>query len=81
MAVRRPSSADREHFRRIGEANAEDPDATPPATLAEMFERLTALRRTLGPWAVAGIEGEDSAELEAHLRVMRRLRGQDDDGT
>jgi hypothetical protein len=81
MAARRPSDADREHFRRIAEANAEDPEASPPATLDEMFERLTVLRRALGPWAAAGIEGEDPSELEAHLRVMRRLRRQDDDGT
>ncbi len=81
MTARRASDADREHFRRVAEANADDPEATPPATLAEMFERLTALRRTLGAWAAAGIEGEDASELEAHLRVIRRLRGQDDDGT
>jgi len=81
MVAPRPSNADREHFRRIAEANAEDPGSSPPATLAEMFDRLTALRRALGPWAVAGIEGEDPSELEAHLRVMRRLRGPDDDGT
>ncbi len=46
-----------------------------------MFERLDSLRRTLGPWAEASAGGEDASELEAHLRVIRRLRGQGDDGT
>lgn len=81
MTARRPSEADREHFRRIAEANANDPDAAAPASLDEVFERLTVLRRTLGSWSEAGLDGEDPSELEAHLRVIRRLRGRDDDGT
>jgi uncharacterized protein YbjT (DUF2867 family) len=75
MAAKRPSDAERAHFRRIAEANAAEADEAPPRSLAELFERLDALRRTLGRWADPGVAGEDESELEAHVRVRERLRG------
>jgi hypothetical protein len=74
MGSRRASRADREHFRRIAEANGPLPEDAPPRSLIELFERLEAIRRTLGPAALPGADGEDEAELEAHLRVLRRGR-------
>jgi hypothetical protein len=35
----------------------------------EVFDRLDAIRRTLGDAARPGLAGEDDSELEAHLRV------------
>jgi hypothetical protein len=70
----RASHADRAHFRRIAEANGPLPDDVPPRSLVEMFERLDVIRRTLGAAARTGMTGEDEAELEAHLRVLRRGR-------
>jgi hypothetical protein len=81
MTPRRPSAAEREHFRRIAQANAAAvAEALPPASLREMFDRLEELHRALGRFARAGVEGEDLSELEAHVRVMQRLRGADRGG-
>jgi hypothetical protein len=81
MGPRRASRRDREHFRRIGEASGPLPEDAPPGSLVELFERLDAIRRRLGEAAVPGVEGEDEAELEAHLRVLRRGREIGADGT
>jgi hypothetical protein len=74
MGSRRASHTDREHFRRIGEASGPLPEDAPPGSLGELFERLDAIRRTLGRVAEPGVDGADEAELEAHLRVLRRGR-------
>jgi hypothetical protein len=70
----RASHADREHFRRIAEASRPLPEDVPPRSLLEMFERLEAIRLTLGAATQPGVMGDDEAELEAHLRVLRRGR-------
>jgi hypothetical protein len=70
----RASPADREHFRRIAEASGPLPEDAPPRSLLEMFERLEMIRRTLGAVTQPGVMGESEAELEAHLRVLRRGR-------
>jgi hypothetical protein len=74
MEPKRASRADREHFRRIADASGPLPEDAPPRSLAEVFERLDAIRRTLGSAATPGVAGEDEGELEAHLRVLRRGR-------
>jgi hypothetical protein len=78
------SEADREHFRAIAEANGPLPDDAAPRSLAEMFDRLDAIRRSLGPAAQPGRAGEDESELESHLRVWRRgleIRGRGENRT
>jgi hypothetical protein len=72
--VPRISESDRAHFRAIGEVSGPLPEDGPPRSLAEMFERLDAIRRQLGAAARPGVAGEDESELEAHLRVLRRGR-------
>ena len=72
MSAPRVSDADRAHFRAIAEASGPLPDDAPPRSLAELFDRLDAMRRALGPLAQPGAAGEDLAELEAHVRVLRR---------
>ena len=74
MGSRRASRADREHFRRIADASGPLPEDAPPRSLVELFERLDAIRRSLGVAALPGATGEDEAELEAHLCVLRRGR-------
>ena len=74
MASRRASPRDREHFRRIAEASGPLPEDAPPRSLVELFDRLDAIRRSLGAAALPGAAGEDEGELEAHLRVLRRGR-------
>jgi hypothetical protein len=72
MSAPRVSDADRAHFRAVAEASGPLPEDAPPRSLAELFDRLDAMRRALGPLAQPGVAGEDLAELEAHLRVLRR---------
>ena len=72
MVRPRVSESDRAHFRAIGAVSGPLPEDGPPRSLVEMFERLDAIRRSLGPAARPGLAGEDEAELEAHLRVLRR---------
>jgi hypothetical protein len=81
MQPRRASREDRAHFERIAAANAPLREDSAPRSLAEVFERLDAIRRTLGPAARPGLAGEDASELEAHLRVWRRGREIGADGT
>jgi len=72
MSVPRVSEADRAHFRAIAEANGPLPEDAPPRSLAELFDRLEAMRRALGSLAQPEVAGEDPSELEAHRRVLRR---------
>jgi hypothetical protein len=72
--VKRPTEEERAHFRRIGAALASHRRSAPPASLAQMFERLEALHRTLGSYAQADHAGEHEAELASHVRVIRHLR-------
>ena len=81
MERSRASRADRAHFERIGAASGALPEDAPPRSLAEVFDRLDAIRRTLGDAARPGLVGEDDSELEAHLRVLRRGREIGADGT
>ena len=81
MQPSRASRADRGHFERIAAASGTLPEDAPPRSLAEVFDRLDAIRGTLGDAARPGLAGEDDSELEAHLRVLRRGREIGADGT
>jgi hypothetical protein len=72
MAPRRASTSDREHFRAVAAANTPLGDECLPSSLDEVFDRLEALRRRLGPAATPGVPGEDESELRAHLRFLER---------
>jgi hypothetical protein len=74
MGPPRVTDADRAHFRAIAAASRPLPEDAPPRSLTEMFERLDAIRKTLGPAAQPGLTGEDESELESHLRMLRRAR-------
>jgi hypothetical protein len=56
----------------VAEQNAVLGDETPPASLSEVFDRMTAMRERLGSLAQPGVEGEDEAELRSHLRLIER---------
>jgi hypothetical protein len=81
MDRKRADAADRGHFARVGAASAGLPDESPPGSLDEVFERLAAIRRTLGAAARPGVAGEDASELETHLHLRRRGREVEANGT
>ncbi len=70
----RASAADREHMRRLGEANrALLRDEHPPASLREMLDRMERIERNLGRFAKPGIPGGDG-DLASHLNYLERRR-------
>ena len=70
----RASSADRDYFARIARQNREIQDERVPASLAEMFDRLERIRRSLGALAWPGAEGADEGDLPGHLAFLERQR-------
>lgn len=70
----RASSEEREYFARVARQNRALDDESPPASLAEMFDRLEALRRTLGPLAQPGVGQNDEGDLQEHLAFLERVR-------
>jgi hypothetical protein len=70
----RASSTEREYFARIGRQNRALEDETPPASLAEMFDRLERIRRSHGSLAEPGAAGGDEGDLPGHLAFLERMR-------
>lgn len=78
MAKPGVSEADRAYFRRLGEANALTTVVDPAGTLDEVFRRLEAMRRRLGPLAEPALPPDPArADREAAALVLRfrRSRG------
>lgn len=75
IAMARASAAEREYFARLERAHRALEQERPPASLAEMFDRLEQLRRILGAWARPGMgEGADEGDLPAHRELLARIR-------
>jgi hypothetical protein len=70
----RASSADREYFARIARQNLAIEDETPPASLAEMLDRLEKIRRSHGALARPGVTSADEGDLAGHLAFLERIR-------
>jgi len=71
----RASAAERAYFARLDRAHRALDEERPPASLAEMFERLEGIRRTLGEWAEPGLRDEaDEGDLPAHRALLARMR-------
>lgn len=68
------TAAERDYFARVARANAALDDDRPPASLAEMLERLEAMRRRLGALARPAGPGGEEADLDAHRAFLARLR-------
>ena len=75
--MKRASAQERRYFRRIAAANFRLDDGGPPASLAEMFDRLEDMQRRQGPLGGAGTGGPHSGDLESHLAYLARLRSID----
>ena len=72
--MNRASREERRYFRRVAATNARLDDGGPPASLAEMFDRLEAMERRLHHLGRAGIGGPHDGDLESHLAFLERLR-------
>ena len=72
--MERASSRERDYFARVARQNRELSDETPPASLADMFDRLEALRRSHGALARAGVAGTDEGDLPGHLAFLAHIR-------
>jgi len=70
----RATASDRAYFERVRQQNDQLAEPAVPASLAEMFERLEAIRRIHGPLAEPGIAGGGDGDLASHLAYLERLR-------
>jgi hypothetical protein len=77
VIMTKATASDRDYFRRIGRANRELSSSPPPASLAEMFERLESAARQLGSLAAPGRVGSSDGDLSSHLAYLDQIRSVD----
>ena len=70
----RASAQDRAYFARVSRQNRELEQDPPPASLAEMLDRLEEMRRSLGSLALPGVARDDEGDLASHLAYLERCR-------
>lgn len=70
------SESDRAYFRRLGEANERLSEPDPAGTLEEVFRRIEAMERNLGPLAAPALPLDPvAADREAAAIALRFRRG------
>jgi len=72
--VPKASSADRDYFARVAAGQGAIADERPPASLAEMFDRLAQIRISHGALTTPGVPGDDTGDLAEHLAFLERVR-------
>jgi hypothetical protein len=72
--MKRASAREKAYFERLGGHSRELPRTAPPASLAEMFQRLETTARQLGSLAVPGMPGPGRGDLQSHLDYLHRIR-------
>jgi len=75
--MNRASAQERRYFNRVAAANSRLDDGRPPASLAEMFDRLEDMDRRLRHLGRPGADGAGHGDLESHLAILARLRAID----
>jgi hypothetical protein len=73
MTRPRVTRADRAVFERLGQANAAVRDELPPRSMAEVFDRMEAIRSALGRWAEPGLPPDDEGALAELLRIREKF--------
>jgi hypothetical protein len=71
------TASDRDYFRRVERGNRELSSSPPPASLAEMFERLETAARQLGSLAAPGRGGSSDGDLSSHLAYLHQIHSVD----
>jgi hypothetical protein len=74
LGMARASSSEREYFARVARENRELRDERAPASLAEMFDRLAQIRRSVGTLARPGVAEAGDGDLAGHLAFLERVR-------
>jgi hypothetical protein len=70
----RASEAERAYWRKLGDANRlAEAEASPPASLEEVFDRMNAIRARLGKFAEPGLAPDDDAAIEECRRIRERF--------
>lgn len=75
MAKPTVTQADREYFRRLGNANERLCEADPALTLTEVFRRLDVMERNLAALAKPAALPDAEADREAAAIVLRFRKG------
>jgi hypothetical protein len=68
-------------FRRLGEANAALRDELPPQSIAEVFDRMEAIRTALGRWCEPGLPTDDERAIAETLRIREKFLAKGRRGT
>lgn len=76
----RASAEDREYFARVARQSRAIADEQPPASLAEMLDRLEAIRKAHGELARPGVEAEGDGDLPSHLALLEHMKAVSRDG-
>jgi hypothetical protein len=74
MTSSRATASDRAYFARIARQNPTLPGDDVPASLAEMFDRIEQIERSLGTLARPGLSGSDDGDLASHLAFLERAK-------
>jgi hypothetical protein len=70
----RATSSERDYFARVARQNRALGDECAPASLAEMFDRLEQIRRSVGALAFPGVAEAGDGDLAGHLAFLERVR-------
>jgi hypothetical protein len=70
----RASDAERAYWKKLGEASrAAEAELPLPASLEEVFNRMNAIRASLGELAQPGLAADDDAAIEENRRTRERF--------
>ena len=73
VVMTKATASDRDYFRRVGRSNREVSRSPPPASLAEMFERLETAARQLGSPAAPEQGLSSEGDLSSHLAYLDQI--------
>jgi|GEM_PF-6153916 len=69
----RATAFERAYFERVRRQNEQLDEPAVPASLAEMFDRLEAMRRLHGTLANPGVADGGDGDLASHLAYLDRI--------
>ena len=73
LFMKRASGKDKAYYARLRRNNRRLPCPAPPASLADVFQKLEAMNRQLGELAEPGRADTDHGDLQSHLEYLNRI--------